>query len=155
MKVIRGAKMADLEKAFREVYSKFKMHFYKGVFKKNKGEGVPLTTVEIFCMEGIAALKEPTIAEFSLFMNISTPNAAYKVNNLVEKGYLEKIQSKKDRREYFLRPTKKYWEFESVSYSYLSEIVERAKKNFPKEDLDKLTEMLSRIASELMPEIKI
>lgn len=147
--------MADLEKVFRKVYSKFKMHFYNGVFKKDRGTDAPLTTVEVFCMEGIAALNEPTIAEFSLFMNISTPNAAYKVNHLVEKGYLEKIQSKKDRREYYLKPTQKYWDFESVSYSYLSEVVDRVKKSFPKEDVQKLSEMLNKIASDLMPEIKL
>ncbi len=37
-------------------------------------------------------------------MGISTPNAAYKIGSLVKKGYVEKIQSTTDRREYFLRP---------------------------------------------------
>ena len=37
------------------------------------------------------ALEEPTINEFASFVNISSPNAAYKVNSLIQKGYVEKI----------------------------------------------------------------
>lgn len=114
-----------------------------------------LTTVECFCMEGIAALGEPTIAEFANFMNISTPNAAYKVNSLVQKGYVEKIQSKEDKREYHLRPTEKYRVYDSITYSYLQEVMKRIRESFPNDDVKKLDEMLGRIASELMPEMKL
>ena len=70
-------------------------------------------------MEGIMAMGEPTIAEFSRMMQISTPNAAYKIGSLVKKGYVEKIQSTTDRREYHLRPTQKYIDYYNISYSYL------------------------------------
>ena len=56
-------------------------------------------------MEVMMALGEPTIAQFSHMMNLSTPNAAYKINSLVKKGYVERIQSTTDKREYRLRPT--------------------------------------------------
>ena len=65
------------------------------------------------------AMGEPTIAEFSRMMQISTPNAAYKIGSLVKKGYVEKIQSTTDRREYHLRPTQKYIDYYNISYSYL------------------------------------
>ena len=94
-----------LEKAFQDVYTKFKLHFYQNVFQRFATREATLTTVESFCMEGIMAMGEPTIAEFSRMMQISTPNAAYKIGSLVKKGYVEKIQSTTDRREYHLRPT--------------------------------------------------
>ena len=97
-----------LEKAFNDVYTKFKLHFYQNVFQRFATREATLTTVESFCMEGIMAMGEPTIAEFSRMMQISTPNAAYKIGSLVRKGYVEKIQSTTDRREYHLRPTQKY-----------------------------------------------
>lgn len=142
-----------LEKAFSEVYTKFKLHFYQKVFQRFETREASLTTVESFCMEGIMAMGEPTIAEFSRMMQISTPNAAYKINSLVQKGYLEKIQSPTDRREYHLRPTQKYVDYYSISYAYLHTVVERAKKTFPPEDLEKLEEMLTVISRELMPEL--
>ena len=53
-----------LEKAFNDVYTKFKLHFYQNVFQRFATREATLTTVESFCMEGIMAMGEPTIAEF-------------------------------------------------------------------------------------------
>ena len=97
-----------LDQTFGQVYTKFKLHFYKQIFSRFEDREATLTTVESFCMEVIMALGEPTIAQFSHMMNLSTPNAAYKINSLVKKGYVERIQSTTDKREYRLRPTQKY-----------------------------------------------
>ena len=154
-----------LEKAFNDVYTKFKLHFYQNVFQRFATREATLTTVESFCMEGIMAMGEPTIAEFSRMMQISTPNAAYKIGSLVRKGYVEKIQSTVDRREYHLRPThrreyhlrptQKYIDYYNISYSYLSTVVQRVNKRFPKEDVKKLEQMLTIISNELMPELNL
>ena len=73
--------------------------------------------------------------------------------SLVKKGYVEKIQSTTDRREYFLRPTQKYIDYYSISYSYLHTVIERVRQRFPAEDCDKMEQMLSVISTELMPEL--
>ena len=73
-----------LQMAFREVYRKFKLHFYEAVFRGFETREATLTTVETFCMEIIYALKRPTVAEFARITNISSPNAAYKINNLAD-----------------------------------------------------------------------
>lgn len=142
-----------LEKAFNDVYTKFKLHFYQNVFQRFATREATLTTVESFCMEGIMAMGEPTIAEFSRLMGISTPNAAYKIGSLVKKGYVEKIQSTTDRREYHLCPTQKYIDYYSISYSYLHTVIERARARFSPEDCAKMEEMLFVISHELMPEL--
>ena len=142
-----------LEEAFQLVYTKFKMHFYRQAFRSLQSREATLTTVETFCMESIVALGSPTVAEFSQFMNISTPNAAYKVNSLIQKGYVEKIRSEKDHREYHLLPTQKYFRYYNLSYSYLRKVVQRAKERFSQEDLKKLEEMLVIVGNELMPEM--
>ena len=142
-----------LEQAFQDVYTKFKLHFYQNVFQRFATREATLTTVESFCMEGIMAMGEPTIAEFSRMMQISTPNAAYKNGSLVKKGYVEKIQSTTDRREYHLRPTQKYIDYYNISYSYLHTVVERARERFSPEDCAKLEEMLTIVSTELMPEL--
>ena len=72
---------------------------------------------------------------------------------LVKKGYVEKIQSTTDRREYHLRPTQKYIDYYNISYSYLSTVVRRVRQRFPEEDVDKLEQMLTIISDELMPEL--
>lgn len=144
-----------LDTKFAEVYSKFKLHFYQKVFNRFQDREASLTTVETFCMEIIQALGTPTVNEFASFVQISPPNAAYKVNNLIQKGYLKKVRSETDRREYHLVTTPKYQDYYSISYSYLSTVMQRIHQRFSPEDTKKLEEMLTIISEELMPEIPI
>ena len=144
-----------LEQAFADVYSKFKLHFYQKVFSRFQSREASLTTVETFCMEIIQALGKPTINEFASFVQISPPNAAYKVNSLIKKGYLKKVQSENDRREYFLVVTQKYEDYYNISYSYLSTVMNRIKDRFSPEDVAKIEEMLTIISDELMPELPL
>lgn len=104
-------------------------------------------------MESIMALGRPTVNEFATFMCISPPNAAYKVNSLVKKGYIRKVQSPSDRREFHLEVTQKYIDYYNISYSYLHTVVERARERFSPEDCAKLEEMLTIVSTELMPEL--
>ena len=106
-------------------------------------------------MEIIYALGNPTVAEFAKIANISSPNAAYKINNLVKKGYLKKIQSKDDKREYHLEVTEKYLNYYNISYNYMETVMKRIEERFTSEELDILTRVLDIMDKELMPEIKI
>lgn len=144
-----------LEESFSQVYTKFKLHFYQEIFSRFQNREASLTAVETFCMEIILALKEPTINEFASFVHISSPNAAYKVNNLIQKGYVEKVQSSQDRREYHLRPTKKYMEYYNISSNYLKEVMDRVKTRFTPEEAVELDRMLQVVGQELMPEVEL
>lgn len=144
-----------LEEAFNKVYSKFKLHFYKRVFERLQDREASLTTVETFCMEIIYAMNNPTVNEFASMTDISSPNAAYKVNNLVKKGYLKKVQSEEDKREYHLEVTQKYIDYYNISYQYVGEVMNRLKDRFTEEELDTLQRILTTMSDELMPEITI
>lgn len=138
-----------------DLYNKFRIYFYMQVFAKFEKREASLTTVESYSVECIKALGEPTVQEFAIMMGISAPNAAYKVNALMEKGYIEKIQDENDHREFHLRPTKKFWDYYEVSYRYVEKVEERCRQRFSKEDLAKLEEMLRIITTELMPELDV
>ena len=144
-----------LHQAFNEVYTKFKLHFYQEIFRRFQNREASLTTVETFCMEIILALKEPTINEFASFMRISPPNAAYKINSLIRKGYVQKIQSEQDKREYHLQVTQKYKDYYNISNDYVHVVTERMRQRFTPEECAKLEEMLSIISKELMPEVSL
>ena len=144
-----------LRQAFNTVYTKFKLHFYKEIFDRFQTREASLTTVETFCMETILALGRPTVNEFASFMNISSPNAAYKVNSLIKKGYINKVQSKEDRREYHLEVTQKYIDYYNISSRYTDLVMDRICKRFTTEECEKLTEMLDIVSHELMPEVNI
>lgn len=146
--------MLMLREAFDSVYTKFKLHFYQKVFARWQDRETTLTTVETFCMEIINAMKHPTINEFAKVANISSPNAAYKINSLVKKGYLRKIQSKEDKREYHLEVTEKYLEYYNISYSYVDTVMERIQKRFTEAEQKQLIRFLNIVSDELMPEVK-
>ena len=144
-----------LEEVFQDVYTKFKLHFYQEIFRRFQDREASLTTVETFCMESIMALGRPSVNEFATFMRISPPNAAYKVNSLVKKGYIRKIQSPEDRREYHLEVTQKYIDYYNISSSYMAEVMDRIVHRFPAEDCAKLEEILTVVSRELMPEVPL
>ena len=142
-----------LDQAFFNVYTKFKLHFYQEIFRRFQDREASLTTVETFAMENILALGSPTVNEFASFMRISPPNAAYKVNSLIKKGYVRKVQSQADKREYHLEVTEKYQSYYNISSDYVKTVVGRMRQRFSPEEQEKLTEMLQVITSELMPEV--
>lgn len=142
-----------LGEAFAEVYEKFKLHFYREVFRNFNNREATLTTVETFCMEVIYAMKRPTVNEFASFIQISPPNAAYKVNNLVKKGYIRKVRSETDRREYYLEPTQKYIDYYNVSGQYQEKVFSRLEESLTEEEQETLYHILLRISRELMPEV--
>lgn len=144
-----------LHQAFNEVYTKFKLHFYQEIFRRFQDREASLTTVETFCMESIMALGRPTVNEFATFMCISPPNAAYKVNSLVKKGYIRKVQSPSDRREFHLEVTQKYIDYYNISSNYMSEVMDRIMARFSPEDCAKLEEILTVVSRELMPEVPL
>ena len=124
-----------LEDSFAEVYTKFKLHFYQEIFSRFQSREATLTAVETFCMEIILALKEPTVNEFASFVHISSPNAAYKVNSLIQKGSIRKVQSPVDKREYHLEVTQKYIDYYNISYRYLGTVMDRIKERFSPEEV--------------------
>ncbi|MDY5704539.1 MAG: MarR family winged helix-turn-helix transcriptional regulator [Lachnospiraceae bacterium] len=144
-----------LKNEILNIYDKCRLHFYMQVFSRFENREATLTTVESFSMECIMALDHPTIAEFANMMNISSPNAAYRVNSLVQKGYVKKVRSKEDARIYFLEPTKKYLSYYRINASYVDTVVERCKERFSEEDFNQFTEYLHIVNSELMPELDL
>ncbi|MCL2717673.1 MAG: MarR family transcriptional regulator [Lachnospiraceae bacterium] len=141
-----------LEKTFIEVYTKFKLNFYRGIFARLNERESSLSASEAFAVEVIYSLGEPTIGQFAEFLQISLPNATYKVNTLVKKGYIEKVNSSADRREYHLRITAKFTDYYAINQSYITTVMKRISERFTKEEVNQLVNMLGIISRELMPE---
>ena len=142
-----------LEKAFKATYNYFRLNFYRNVFQSLAKNASPLTATEIFCVEATQLLNRPTINELGEFLKISQPNTAYKVNNLVRKGYLTKTRSEKDRREYILDVTDKFDEYQNMKNDYIHTVLERVKNSFSKTDVETFTKILQSMSQDLMPEI--
>lgn len=146
---------AVIDEALHEVYSKLKLNFYQGLFQSGDKKAANLTTMETFLVEIIYALNGPTINEVSRFTGDSQPNVAYKVNNLVKKGYVERVRSKLDKREVNLIVTEKFRNYYGKNYEYIGKVTRRMKERFSEEDVKKFEEILTVASRELMPEITL
>ena len=125
-----------LEQIVQTAYREFTLRFYHELFARFQDQETGLSAAEIFAAEAIRALGTPTVNEFAEFMHVSTPNAAYKINSLVRKGYVEKTRSSQDKREYLL---------------HVQSAVARIRERFTPEECAKFGEMLSVISEELLP----
>ena len=144
-----------MKNSFLKVYSKFKLQFYRSVFDLVRERDGSLSAMEAFSLEVIELLGEPTVGQFAEFLNISQSNATYKVNSLIKKGYLERLNSTTDRREYYLKLSDKYYKYINLMNSYQLQIIDRIEERFSPEDVAKFDEMLSVIYKELMPESEV
>lgn len=144
-----------LDKSLSDIYLKIKLNFYRNIFSRFEEREASLTAVETFCVEVIHALGEPTISQFSEFVMISQANATYKIQSLIKKGYVKKVRSEDDRREFRLAVTDKFDRYYTISQRYLIEVSKRINKRFPKEKLEEFEEMMAIINDELMPEIDL
>ena len=137
------------------VYTKFKIQFYKRVFQRLEMREATLTTTEAYSVEIINALGNPTVSEFAKYVNISVANATYKVQNLIKKGYLRKERSEEDRRESHLYVTERYHDYERLGTSYIDTVLERIQQTCSAEDIAVLQRVLTIISDQLMPEVEL
>ena len=138
-----------------EVYSKFRVYYYRDVFKRIQSRELSLTTTEAYCIEVIGALGTPTINEFADFIGISAPNATYKVNSLIRKGYLQKVQSGTDKREFHLQVTEKYYKYWNINKKYMDIVEGRLKQRLSKEEFELFNRIMRMVSTEMMPEVPI
>lgn len=138
-----------------EVYSKFRVYYYRDVFRRIQSRELSLTTTEAYCIEVIGALGNPTINEFADFIGISAPNATYKVNSLIKKGYLQKVQSGTDKREFYLQVTEKYYKYWNINKKYMDIVENRLEKSLSPEEFELFNRIMRKVSTEMMPEVPI
>jgi Transcriptional regulators len=142
-----------MQSALSEVYQKFRVHYYRDVFNRIQSRELSLTTVEAYCVEIIHSLGCPTINEFANFIGISSPNATYKVNSLIKKGYVKKVQSETDKREFHLQVTDRYFKYWNLSEKYFDIVENRIKESLSEEEYEFFNRIMKKVSEDLMPEL--
>ncbi len=139
-------KRAVLSKAWSaETNNRVRLRVFQKMLNRFRGSDAPLTLTEELCVEIIHSLGEPTISEFAEFSHLSAPNATYKVNSLVRKGYIEKVQSETDHREYHLHVTDRYRTQYELSDTDMRRVRSRLSRQFTSQQLETFTQVLTAI----------
>lgn len=128
-----------------ELDKRFRLIHYRSLFGRIREKSGSLSATESFSVDAIYLLGEPTIKQFADYLGISQPNATYKVNSLIEKGYISKIPSEEDRREYRLKISEKFFKYYDVTDSVISDAVESLKEKFSDGELKLFEKMLKTL----------
>lgn len=143
-----------MEQEFREVYNRFKMHFYRHIFGEAAADA-ELSVMEALAAEVIYALGRPTVSQFAAAVGISGPNATYRIQSLVRKGYISREYSSEDRRECRLSVTDKFLKAYAINEEYISVLSQRISERFTPEETALFEKIMVTMSKELMPEATI
>lgn len=132
-----------LEREFEKLYYKFRANYCKNLFAGVKDGS--LSATDSYCLEVIFLLNRPTVHEFAEFVNTSLPNASYRINNLIKKGYVRKYVSKLDKREYHLEVTDKFLNQYGANASFNNKLMNRIRDEFGKDEIEILEDFIKRI----------
>lgn len=134
-----------LSKEFQLVYNIFKKNFYASMCANSKH----LTMQEAFSLDIIYMLGEPTILEYANYMGISQPNATYKINQLIDKGFLTKEVCLEDKRAFRLKITNKFLECYRDNDRYIKSVLGTIEDTFKKDEVDLLIKMLTTVRNDM------
>ena len=73
----------------------------------------------------------------------------------MKKGYIRKVQSAEDKREFHLEVTDKYMSTYGVTYDYIGTVMKRIRERFSPEQVEQLEDILRVVDNELMPEVNL
>ena len=139
-----------LEKEFEKLYFKFRNNYCKNLFSGVNDDKDSLSPTESYCVEAIFLLNRPTVHQFANYVNISQPNATYRISNLISKGYVRKVLSEDDRREYFLEVTDKFSKNYGMNASFNSQLMSNIREKFSQEEVAQLEKFIKKLNT-IMP----
>lgn len=134
-----------LEKNFETLYLMFRSNYYKQLVKEIGIKEGSLSATENYCVELIYLLGKPTISDFAQYLNLSVPNANYKINSLVKKGFVVREQSKTDLREQHLCVTDKFLGYYCLNDGVIASLMQHIRQTFSEQDVAQLDDMITRI----------
>ena len=135
----------SISEAVSELYRNLRLSHYRNLFGQLREKAGSLSATEAFSAEVIYLLDRPTIGEFADFIGISQPNASYKVNSLVTKGYLERVNSDDDHREAHLYVTKKFLDYYGQQLPDMKGAVSSALNSFTEPEVQLLSRLLGKL----------
>ena len=127
-------------------YERFRLITYQGLFGLLRERDSSLSAAEAFAVDVIYLLHEPTIKEFADCLGISQPNATYRVNHLIQKGYIQKTPSLEDRREAHLHVTEKYMRYWNEGHDAINRSLQMLQDRFSPQEIDTFTRILQALA---------
>lgn len=131
------------------LFNSLRLDSYQRIFSAVKDREGSLTATEAFSADVIHLLGEPTVMQFAEVIGVSQPNATYKINSLVAKGYVKKVDSNSDRRAVHIRPERKFFSYFTARNERLNRVAEELNEQFSGEELLTAERVMHAIAEKM------
>ncbi|HAL11427.1 MAG TPA: hypothetical protein DCP22_03820 [Ruminococcaceae bacterium] len=133
---------------FLVLYHRMRLTVYRRLLRRT-GQ---LSTADAFATDVIYLLEQPTLTQFAGEMGISQPSATYRVNELAQKGVVEKIASPRDRRECRLRVGSEYRRKTLEAPGRFDRLLTQLTHRFSQQELDTTAAVLDAFLTALEQE---
>ena len=137
---------------FETLYNQFRLRHYQSLFSRIHERSGRLSATESYSVDTIYLLGNPTIKQFADALNISQPNATYKVNALEAKGYVKRQPSGEDKRECHLSVDERFYRYYGAGYSFLREALERLAECSTAGEVEAFEVMINRLNGIMLEE---
>lgn len=124
--------MNSLQKSMTNLLQVLRIHDQISGTKEDLGK---LGVIDLYYLEAIYQLKEPTIGTISKLLGQSTPNTNYHIKKLEKNGLIEKRLDNVDRRVTHLFVTDKYTKMLEKDSDYWTELQRKLEEEVTPSDL--------------------
>ena len=125
-----------------DLYKRFRLMTYRKLFGRIREKDGSLSATEAYTVDVIYLLGNPTVTQLAEALGISQPNATYKVNNLVAKGYVLKTISEEDKRECRLQVCDRFYKYYGDLDHFTDKAVAALENEYSPQALELFTQML-------------
>ncbi|MCJ7435185.1 MAG: MarR family transcriptional regulator [Anaerolineales bacterium] len=104
-----------------------------------------LSMRQVYYLETILRMESPTFSDVAQNLDITKPSVTAIVEKLIRKGYVEKVQSDKDRRTYHIVPTAKAVEFSRLHENTHRQLAQLFMQNLNETEIQQLAGLLQKV----------
>jgi len=106
---------------------------------------IDLTQQQLRYLQVIVRMKNPTLSELARELDLTKPTVTVLVDKLVEKGYVKRMKSDKDRRSMHLHINKKGSKISILRETAYQRMAEKISSGLSETETAILTELLKKI----------
>ena len=104
-----------------------------------------LSMRQVYYLETILRMEAPTFGDVAQKLGLTKPSVTAIVDKLIQKGYVEKIQSEKDRRTYHIVPTSKAAEFAQLHENTHRLMAKILTQNLDEPEIEQMAVLLKKV----------
>jgi len=111
----------------------------------NQVDVTNLTPQQLHHLQVIVKMKNPSLTELAGELGLTKPTVTVLVDKLVEKGYVKRVKSDRDRRCMHLHIDKKGKKLQDLRKTACQQIAEKISSSLSEAETKALTELLKKI----------